>query len=262
MSASAGTMAIDSRPRPAGSDTRPGLARLTRVELRKMVDTRSGFWLQMAVLGLTALVVVITCLTGEASDHTFREVLSNAVQPASILLPVAGILLVTQEWSQRTGLITFALVPGRGRVIGAKVLAGIVLGLLAALVCVLFAALGTAFASPDVPHVWSLPAGLLVQDLFYVVTSMVNGVAFGAALLASAPAIVLFFGLPAVWSAVGSLHFMHGIANWLDATQTLNPLTEEVITATQWAQAGTTLALWMLLPLAIGVWRIRRGEVR
>jgi hypothetical protein len=33
------------------------------------------------------------------------------VQPASNLLPVAGNLLVTQEWSQRTGLITFALVP-------------------------------------------------------------------------------------------------------------------------------------------------------
>ena len=34
--------------------------RLTKVELRKMVDTRSGFWLQLAVLGLTLLAVVIT----------------------------------------------------------------------------------------------------------------------------------------------------------------------------------------------------------
>jgi uncharacterized membrane protein YqjE len=31
--------------------------------------------------------------------------------------------------------------------------------------------------------------------------------------------------------------------------------------ATQWAHAGTALAIWMLLPLLAGVWRITRSEV-
>ena len=31
---------------------------------------------------------------------------------------------------------------------------------------------------------------------------------------------------------------------------------------TEWAHPGTTLALWMVAPLAIGVWRIQRGEIR
>ncbi len=31
--------------------------------------------------------------------------------------------------------------------------------------------------------------------------------------------------------------------------------------ATQWAHVGTALALWMLLPLLIGTWRITRREV-
>jgi hypothetical protein len=30
---------------------------------------------------------------------------------------------------------------------------------------------------------------------------------------------------------------------------------------TQWAQAGTSLAIWMVLPLLIGAWRITRYEV-
>ena len=72
---------------------------------------------------------MIVCLAGDETDHSFRELLSAAVQPAAILLPVAGILLVTQEWSQRTGLITFALVPDRRRVVAAKLGAGVVLGL-------------------------------------------------------------------------------------------------------------------------------------
>ena len=42
----------------AGVHTRPGLGRLVAVELRKMVDTRAGFWLQVATVVLTVVVVV------------------------------------------------------------------------------------------------------------------------------------------------------------------------------------------------------------
>ena len=259
---SAGALTIDALPQPLDPGTRPGLARLTRVELRKMVDTRSGFWLQAAVVGLTLLTVVISLLTGDASDHTLRQVLSNAMQPALILLPIVGILLVTSEWSQRTGLITFALVPERSRVVAAKLLAGLVLAVVAFGICLAFAALGMAVAAPDVEGAWSLPLGLLGQNLFFLATGMVTGVAFGAALLSSAPAIVVYFALPTAFSALGAISFLKGIADWVDSSQSLTPLTEEVLSATQWAQATTTLLLWMVLPLAIGLWRIHRNEVR
>ena len=36
----------------------PSFARLTLVELRKMVDTRAGFWLQLIVAVLTLAAVV------------------------------------------------------------------------------------------------------------------------------------------------------------------------------------------------------------
>jgi ABC-type transport system involved in multi-copper enzyme maturation permease subunit len=245
----------------AGRDRRPGLGRLTKVELRKMVDTRSGFWLQLAVLGLTVLAVVITVLAGHESQRTFRHVLSNALAPAGILLPVVGILLVSSEWSQRTALVSFALVPDRPRLIAAKVLAGIVLGLVATAVAIAFAALGTALASPDIPHVWTLPAGLLGQDVLYVVTAMVIGIGFGTALLASAPAIVLYFGLPAALAALGSIHALSGTIEWVNSATSLEPLTMMVMSGHEWGQALVTLALWMVLPLAIGLWRIARGDI-
>jgi ABC-2 type transport system permease protein len=240
---------------------RPSLARLTKVELRKMVDTRSGFWLLLAVLGLTVLGVVITVLVGHESERTFRHVLANALAPAGILLPVVGILLVSSEWSQRTALVSFALVPERPRLIAAKVFAGIVLGLAATAVAIVFAALATALTAPDVPHVWTLPAGLLGQDVIYVVTAMVIGVGFGAALLASAPAIVLYFGLPAGLAALGSIHALHGTIEWINSATSLEPLTLQVMGGHEWAQALVTLALWMVLPLAVGVWRIARRDL-
>ena len=42
----------------AGVHSRPGLGRLVAVELRKMVDTRAGFWLQGATVALMTCSVI------------------------------------------------------------------------------------------------------------------------------------------------------------------------------------------------------------
>jgi ABC-2 type transport system permease protein len=118
---SATTLTADVALAPRSLD-RPSLSRLTAVELRKMTDTRAGFWLQLAVVALTVVVIAVDVLFGNTEDQRLREVLSLAVAPASILLPIVGILLVTSEWSQRTAMITFALVPRRPRVLAAKLL--------------------------------------------------------------------------------------------------------------------------------------------
>jgi hypothetical protein len=34
------------------------------------------------------------------------------------------------------------------------------------------------------------------------------------------------------------------------------------MSATEWAHLGTTLALWIGVPLLVGAWRITRGEIR
>ena len=243
---------------PAGRDARPGLGRLTAVELRKMTGTRAGFWLLLGTVALTAVAVTLLAAFGKTEDHALVDFLGVAAAPVSIVLPIAGILLVSSEWSQRTSLLTFTLVPHRARVIAAKLLAAVVLSLAALQVCVAFALLGTAAVDGD----FTLSAALLGQVAIFVVTGMITGVAFGAMLLSSAPAIVLYFALPLGWTALGSLAFFEGAARWLDGARSLSPMTEELLSSTQWARAGTTLALWMLLPLLIGLWRVTRGDVR
>jgi hypothetical protein len=42
----------------------------------------------------------------------------------------------------------------------------------------------------------------------------------------------------------------------------MSPLLEESLSATEWARVGTSLALWLLVPLALGVWRVLRADVR
>jgi len=244
-----------------GVHARPGLARLVAVELRKIVDTRAGFWMQVATVAITALVVIVRLAVGAAADHTFASVLDVGLKPAAVLLPVAGILLVTSEWSQRTGMITFALVPVRSRVIGAKLIASVVLAVAALAVSVGIVAAGVLVAAPGVDGTWSDAGTLVAQSAVYLTGGMVTGVAFGMVLLASAPAIVALFALPIAWTAVASLSFFADAAPWLDTRLALGPMPQEVLSTTQWAHAATALALWMLLPLVIGTWRITRREV-
>jgi ABC-type transport system involved in multi-copper enzyme maturation permease subunit len=232
--------------------------RLTLVELRKMVDTRAGFWLQLSVAALTLIVVAALCIFGDPDDLIFRDLLALATFPASILLPIVGILLVSSEWSQRTALITFTLVPRRMRVMGAKIAASLVLGALVLALAIVVAAVATVAVGGE----WTLGAVVFQQIALLCGTSILTGVAFGSAFLSSAPAIVLYFVLPFSFAALGSIPFLNDAAQWLDVTRTTSDMTDRALTGHEWAQFATSQAVWLVLPLAIGLFRITRGEIR
>ncbi len=257
-----GTVTIASPAPDLGVETRPGLTRLAAVELRKMVDTRTGFWPLMSTVALMAAVAVLTVIFGESADQTLQDLLWNAIWLAAVLLPVVGILLVSWEWSQRTGMVTFAVVPRRERVLAAKVGAAMVLSVATVVLSFLIAGVATAIAGSGADGTWSLSPGMVGQAVVYLTTSILRGDGFGAAFLASAPAIVLYFVLPLSWTLVGSSPALEGIADWLDGARTLGPMTEHLLDAGEWARVATTLALWMVLPLIVGLWRITRGEIR
>jgi hypothetical protein len=232
--------------------------RLTLVELRKMVDTRAGFWLQLATALLTLVVLTLFCIFAETEDLILRDAFALAALPGMILLPIIGILLVSSEWSQRTALITFTLVPKRMRVMSAKIAASLVLGAIV-LVIAFVVAVVAIFA---VGGEWTLGIGVFGQIALLCVTAILTGVAFGAAFMSSAPAIVLYFALPIAWSALGSIPFLNDAAQWLDTTRTTEPMTERLLSGEEWLQFASSQALWLALPLAIGLWRIAKGEIR
>lgn len=258
---STATVTLERRFDDHSVDARPSLARLTAVELRKAVDTRAGFWLQLGIVGLAITFAILQAVLGHASDHTLRSILESTLFPWYVLLPIVRILLVSSEWSQRTTLVTFTLVPKRTRVLAAKLAAGILLACAAVGLSLAFALVATAFADPGLPRTWSLSGTVLGQELILMVTSMITGLAYGAVFLSSAPAIVASFALPLAWTALGSISALTGTARWLDGGRSFGPMTEHVMDGTEWARVGTTLAVWMVLPVLIGLWRILRSEL-
>jgi hypothetical protein len=68
--------ALASHTIPA-DERRPAFARLVNVELRKMVDTRSGFWLPIGVAAITLITVVISTLVHHGHEATLAHVFRN-----------------------------------------------------------------------------------------------------------------------------------------------------------------------------------------
>ena len=262
MSTSASITPIGGSVRHKSKDRRPGVGRLVTVELRKMVNTRSGFWVPIAVAALTALVSLIASSNHGGRDGTFLHALHAASIPGAYLLPVMGVLLVCSEYSQRTTLTTYTLVPNRWRVLGAKLGASLIVATLATITALLLAVVSASIFGHAPGGTGSLPLTIILQTWLFLGSGMVMGMAFGAAILVSAPAIVGYLLLPVVWNGLaGNISWLRTPARWLDSDNTLGPLTQQSMSTTQWAHAAATFALWIGVPLLIGLTRIGRGDL-
>jgi ABC-2 type transport system permease protein len=248
-------------PAPVALPGSPGVpfARTLYAEVRKMVDTRAGRWMVIVMAALTVLILAAFVLWGPAEEATFANLLQISTLPLAMLLPVIGIMAATAEWSQRTGLVTFTLEPRRGRVVLAKALGALALG-----VVVLAVAFGAAaLANLAGSGAWDLDAaaggGLVLALMIYVL----QGVAFGLMCLNTPVAIVLVLVLPTAWSIVTQVFSaLTDVGAWLDLDAVTGPLFEGDMAGRDWAQLGTGATVWVLLPLAVGTWRVLTREVK
>ena len=243
----------------AAAITAPPMRRLTTVELRKMTDTRAGFWLLLLVVLSALAVVTLVLAVGKPDDQTFDSMFGACVGIVSVLLPIVGLLVVTSEWSQRTALTTFTLVPERSRVIVAKLLAGCALALAAVVLCLALAAAGNVIGGGS----WHITFTHLVSGALYEVFGMLSALALGLLIMHSAAAIVTYFVLPTVIGIVTEVvTALHGPAKWFDPNQSTQPLAEGTVHGAGWAHFAVTAAIWVVLPLALGLLRLRRHELK
>ncbi len=254
-----------SRPAPAPIP----FGRIVGVELRKMFDTRSGFWLLASIAIASVLATGAVILFAPDSELTYETFASAIGFPMSVILPIIAILSVTSEWSQRSALTTFTLVTHRGRVIAAKAVCTVAIGvvsmLLAGAVGALGNVVGTAIAG--VHTTWNVSLLEIAHIILASVLGMVVGFTLGALIRNSAGAIVAYFVfslvLPGISSALASSQeWWRDNGPWFDFNYAASGLYEGSMSGEQWAQLGTTTAIWVVVPLVIGLVTMLRSEVK
>ncbi len=245
------------------------MTRLVGVELRKMFDTRSGFWL-MASIGITALLATgSVILWAPDSELTFATFATAIGFPMAVILPIIAILSVTSEWSQRNGLTTFTMVPHRGRVIASKALASLVVGVvsmgMAAAIGAIGNVVGTAITGTDL--VWDVS----VQDFALIVLGnvmgMVIGFMLGVLIRNSSAAVVAYlvysFVLPGAFIILAGLQeWFRDLQPWVDINFASAPLFNGALSSEQWSNLGVASLIWLVLPLIVGLRVVMRSEVK
>jgi ABC-2 type transport system permease protein len=241
-------------------------SRLFLVELRKTVDTRAGRWLVGITMGAALLaegVFLAVAATHDDVTAAYGDFVAAAAFVSSILLPVVGIMLVTSEWSQRTAMTTFTLEPRRMRIVIATLTAFVVaFALVVGLVCNLLYGGLQSHQSIDWTFGWSGFTAFVINQTF----AMLGGFALACLLLNTPAAIVVFFvykwALPVLFALGSLMAWFESISPWLDFQSAQNELYDMPLTGSQWAHLAVSGFLWLVLPLAIGLWRIRRAEVK
>lgn len=235
--------------------------RLLRAEWQKTISTRAIGWLLAATAVITIGALAVPLLFPHDITQSRASYLTWAALGLSRLLPVVLMLTMTAEWSQRTAMTTFTQESRRGRVLAAKLLAGQAVSLagagfafLAAQAVVLVA--NAAGRGITTSWDWSKLAGFIA---FILLTAAI-GIAFGALLHNTAVAVVSYFAFGGVFSLL-MIPALQAAGRWVNTGQTYGWVLDG-----QWAGHGAQIAvsslLWIALPLALGLIRIMRRDVR
>jgi ABC-2 type transport system permease protein len=246
-----------------------GMGRIVGVELRKMFDTRAGFWMLMSIAILSVLATGAAILFAPDADIDFELFASAIGVPMSVILPMIAILSVTGEYTQRTGLTTYTMIPRRGRTIAAKGIAAVLVGVVSMFVALGIGALGNLLGSAivGVPTDWNISVTEFSQIVLAQVLGMTIGFMLGVLLRSSAAAIVTYF----VYSLVlpGLLMLLAGLQSWfadiqpwVDFNMATTRLFDQTMTGEYWAQLGTSGLIWLVAPLAVGLALVMRSEVK
>ena len=245
-------------------------SRVVKVELRKMFDTRSGFWLMISI-AIAALLATIGVIIFLPDDDFGFEPFGTAIGvPMAVLLPIIAILAVTGEWSQRTGLVTFTLLPHRAQVIGAKAAAAVTVGVAGMLVAFAIGAVGNVVGSAiaGVDLRWDFSLADLLKIILANVLGLLVGFMLGVLIRNSAGAIVGYFVygfvLPGIFGFLAATQdWFERIQPWIDFNFAQTPLFEDGgPSGEQWAQIGVSGIVWLIIPMAIGIWAVLRSEVK
>lgn len=254
-------------PRPAPAPIPFG--RVLLVELRKMFDTRAGFWLLASIAIAATVATTLTVLLGNRDSLTFDSFAAAVGSPMTVILPVVGILAVTSEWSQRTALSTFTLLPSRRKVIGAKLIDVLAIGAVAIAAAIAIGAVGnqvTAWVTGN-DAIWDITTVGLAKILLANEMGMLLGFTLGLLFRSSPAAVVGYFVvnlvLPGISGALaGSQRWWAENAGWFDLNQTRFLLFDTPLTHEQWLQLGVTSVIWIVVPFLIGLRLVLRSEIK
>jgi ABC-type transport system involved in multi-copper enzyme maturation permease subunit len=262
-------LAVESVPQTRAVPRSIPMTRVVSVELRKMFDTRSGFWLMASIVILSILATAATIIFAPDDELTYEAFATAVGFPMTVILPMIAALAVSSEWSQRSALTTFTLVPSRTRVIAAKAVVTVMVGVIAIALAFAIGAVGNVVGSriAGIDTVWDVSVGHALSIVLGNLTCLLTGTMLGMLLRSSAGGLVTYFVITLLVPTMSGLlaasqSWYEDVQPWVDLNFAQSFLFEGMHTAAQWAHVASTVGLWIVLPGMLGLRWVMRSEVK
>jgi ABC-2 type transport system permease protein len=241
---------------------------LLRTELLKLTTTRWPWILVAVALAATAVQALQPVYkSGRDGDPTlgtaFAELaVLDALSRGALVALLLGVLMVTSEFRHNTVTVSLLQSPRRGRVVTAKALVAVSVGLgLAALAIVLAVGLVSGAIQPQLINgdIVLRVIGLVLTYPLYALL----GTATGCLLAANQPLAVV---IPVVWLAgleglaLSSVSPGARVWSFLGTTAALQNAGDVPLVLPVWAGAGALLGYALLL-LGAGALRVARADI-
>lgn len=228
-----------------------------RVECRKVINTRAGQFIAAGGLALMgAFGIGLAAVTKKGTE--FTQIATTALGPATWLIFVLATLLIAHEFGRGSATHTFTLDPNRSRVLAAKALTVVLIALAlvaaALVIAVLAWAVVPALGGPSVALTLSWQR--LAQGIGGMCFAGLVALAWGL-LLRNAPAPLV---LLLVWPTISHILRNLSIAPLLDWVN-IEPVWSLDGSALSWAKLASSALVWLVLPGAIGAYRLVKGDL-
>ncbi len=239
---------------PVARKTGPSFPALTALEVRKSLSTRSG----KSVAALAALVGplgVLLATTTSGGGVVAAMALGIMGMLIALVLLALGVLSTAGEWTHKSVLTTYLLVPQRGRVLAAKATAMAALGLVLSAVGVGLAVATLATVTPDVT--WSATGQAVTAVIASGAAFAVIGAGIGAAVGNSAAAMTGTY-----LTVLGILPVLSSVKP--EIAEKLDPASS-IVTLAQHGAATTPIAViagWVVVSTVAGILITRRRSVQ
>lgn len=243
--------------------------RVLQVEFRKLFATWANRGLMLAILasalGAAGIGVLVFGQLQDQGAPWFMMVDLVGMLPHILTLPLV-ILMVTSEYSTRSAMTTFTLVPHRGSVVASKTIVAVTVSVATWLLCLGLgaASYGIGAAVNSATPVWDIelymPLGSIAAQVLITLS------AFALALLIqNGPAtIVTVLAPPTVLGAAFMApEWLQNIIAWINLQETLgytvlqSPGEADTMA---WARLACAAAVWIVIPAVLGTLRTLRRE--
>lgn len=254
------TQAAPSTTSRHGHLRKPSMLRRLRIELGKTTDTISGSVLTAVTIAAAPLLVILWITTEGSEGMTIDVIVGAGSLAAAFLVPILSAIVITSEWGQGSIVTTFAMDHARLKVMVAKILAGLVVTVVVAAACIGSSLLVATIAGIDLGPARDVLGTCLGVAGALVLYSLL-GSAWGALTLNTPFAIVLALAGPQVANTLVTLMSdrLADAGPWFQFSYVVGDLTQGAVES--WPKLVSVVALWIVVPLLLGLRRVQRADI-